>query len=109
MAETRKILGQLNPAATTLTALYTVPGATQVVESTLFVCNQGAAASTFRLSTSQNGAADDPKQYVYYDVAIAGNDTFARTVGVTLGAGDVVRVYAGNGNLSFNMYGVELT
>lgn len=109
MAETRKILGQVALAATTLTALYTVPASTQAVVSSIVVCNRGASATTFRVSLSVAGAADATNQYLYYDVALPANDTFVATIGVALGAADVVRGYAGNANVSMTVLGVELT
>lgn len=109
MAETRKVLAQSNPSATTLTDAYTVPGATQAVVSTISVVNRDATATTFRLSVAVGGAADNDKQYIAYDVPIAGNETFTFTIGITLGAADVIRVYATLATLSFNIFGVELT
>jgi hypothetical protein len=109
MAETRKILGQLNPSATTLTAAYTVPGGTQAVISTITITNTGSSTASFRVSVAVAGAADNAKQYIYYDVTMNGNDTFASTLGICLAPTDVVRVYASNGNLAFNIFGVELT
>lgn len=108
MAEARKVLGQSKPAATTLTALYTVPASTQVVGSSLVVCNQGAA-TTFRVSVAIAGAADTPAQYLAYDVAIGANITIVYTLGFTLGAADVVRVYNTLATVSFNLFGVEIT
>jgi hypothetical protein len=109
MAEVKKVLGQAAPAATTPTDLYTVPGATQVVSSSVVVCNRGSVQTTFRISVRVAGAGDATKQYLYYDVAIPGNDTFIATIGMTLGAADVVTVYGGNASLSFNLFGVEIT
>jgi hypothetical protein len=107
MATTAKILGQSKPSATTLTDTYTVPGATTATISTITVSNQSATATSFRISVAVAGAADTPKQYLYYDIAIAGNDTFATTIGITLGAADVVRTYNTLATLSFNIFGVE--
>lgn len=107
MAETRKVLGQSKPAATTLTAAYTVPGATQAVVSTITVANQGAATS-YRISIAIAGAADTPAQYIAYDIAIGATTTHTYTIGVTLGAGDVVRVYNTLASVSFNVFGVEI-
>src|SRR5512144_2906041 len=104
MAETRKILGQLNPGATSLTAVYTVPAATQSVVSSIMVCNKGATAATFRVSVAVAGAGDNAKQYLYYDLALDAYDTFAATLGVTLGATDVVRGYASSADLVFNVF-----
>lgn len=109
MAQTMKILGQSNPSATTLTDAYTVPASTSAVVSTITVCNRSSTATSFRISVAIAGAADDNKQYLYYDVAIAGNDTFAATMGITLATTDVVRVYATLATLSFVITGTEIT
>jgi len=109
MAEIHKVLGQVAPSATSLTALYTVPAATQTVASSVVVCNRGVVNTTFRISIAVSGASDAPLQYMYYDVPISKNNTFVATIGITLAATDVVRVYAGNANLSFTLLGVEAT
>lgn len=109
MAETRKILGQAALAATTLTDVYTVPGSTQAVVSSVVVCNRSGSATTFRLSLAVAGAADANKQYLYFDVALPANDTFVATIGIALGAADVVRAYTAGSSVSVNVLGVELT
>lgn len=109
MASTLKVLGQSKPSAATLTAAYTVPALTTATVSTITVCNQSASATTFRISVAVAGAADTAAQYLYYDVTISGNDTFATTIGISLGAGDVIRVYNTLATLSFNIFGVENT
>lgn len=109
MANVYKILGQLSPSATTETVLYTVPAATSTVCSSLSICNRGATQTTFRISVSQSGAATATKDYLYYDVTLAGNDTFIATIGVTLAATDVIRVYSGNSSLSFQVWGTQIT
>lgn len=109
MANTYKILGQISPSATTETALYTVPASKSTVCSSLSVCNRGSVQTTFRISLSQGGAATASKDYMYYDVTLAANDTFIATIGVTLATTDVIRVYAGNANLSFQVFGTEIS
>ena len=104
-----KVLGQSKPAATTLTAAYTVPALTSTVVSSLVVCNQSATATTFRIAIQPAGAAIEAKHYIYYDVIIAGNDTFIATIGLTLGATDVVSVYNDLATLSFNIFGEEVS
>ena len=109
MAVTQKVLGQNKPSAATLTDMYTVPALTQATCSTIIVTNQSAVATSFRISVAVAGLADTSKQYLYYDVAITGNDVFAATLGITLGAADVVRCYATLATLSFNLFGAETT
>lgn len=107
MATTYKTLGQSAPSATTETTLYTVPASTQAVCSSIVVCNRAATADVFRVSVAVGGGATANKDYLYYDLPIAGNDTFTATLGVALAATDKVKVYAGTGDLSFNLFGVE--
>ncbi len=109
MTDTVKVLGQVVPSATTLTALYTVPAATSAVVSSIVVCNQGATETTFRIAIAPAGAVDNPKHYTQYDCVIPGNETYISTSGFTLATTDVVRVYAGNASLSFNIFGVEVS
>lgn len=109
MAETFKVLAQVSPSATTLTDLYTVPGSTTATVSTLSVCNHNASQVTFRISVAVAGASDDTKQYLFRDYQLLGNDSMFATIGITLGAADVVRVYASSTNVSFNLFGVEVS
>lgn len=109
MADSLKVLGQAAPAATTETDLYTVPTSTSATGSSIVICNRGGTATTFRVSVSVAGAATATKDYLYFDVAMPANETFIATIGITVAATDKVRVYAGNANLSFSLFGVERT
>jgi hypothetical protein len=109
MAEVYKSLGQSAPSATTETTLYTVPGATSSTCSTIVVCNRGGSSTTFRISHAVGGGATATKDYIYYDILIPANDTFTATIGITMGTTDKIKVYAGNANLSFNLYGIEIS
>jgi len=104
-----KVLGQSNPAATTATTFYTVPAATQAIVSTLTVTNQTATAGTYRIAVRVAGATLAAAQYLAYDVSLPGNATDTLTLGVTLGATDVITVYASAATFSFNAFGSELS
>jgi hypothetical protein len=107
--DTLKILAQTSPIANTLTACYTVPAATSTVISSIIVCNTNSTAQTFRISLAIGGASDATSQYIYYDLPIAGNDTFVATMGVTLATTDVVRVQANSTLVNFVLTGDQLT
>jgi len=109
MASTPKILGQANPGAAVLTTIYTVPSATNVIVSTIFVANRSSVSTSFRIAIAISGAADSSEQYLYYNQGIPGEDTFTATVGVTLSANDRIRVYSTLATLSFNVVGTEIT
>ena len=109
MPSALKVLGQVLPAAGTLTALYTVPSKGQATCSTLAACNQGSAPTTIRVSVAIAGAADASAQYLFYDVPVAAKDTFSATIGITLAPTDAVRCRSANGQVSFHLFGEELS
>lgn len=87
------------------TLLYTVPGQTKQRIDEIIVCNRSASPSSFRVSISLLGAATATKDYLYFDLPILGNDTFACELGVWLDAADVIRVFASSANLTFTLIG----
>ena len=104
-----KVLGQVVPSAASLTTLYTVPALTTTICSSLVVSNSSATPTSFRVAVRPAGASIDPKHYIYYDVPIAGNDTFVATIGISLDTTDVISVYATLATLSFNLFGQQNT
>jgi len=108
MATTYKVLGQSNPSATTLTSLYTVPSATQAVVSSIVVANLTATAATFRIAVRPAGASIANSQYVGYDITVGASDSTVLTLGITLGATDVLSVYASTANITFSAFGSEI-
>ena len=108
MAEAQKILGQSAPAANTLTDCYTAPS--RAVVSSFTACNQSASSDALiRMSVARAGASDSVEQYIYYGLPLFSSDTFIATIGITLAAGDVVRVWSNTGLVSFSLFGVEVT
>ena len=104
-----KQLGKSTPAATTLTAVYTVPASTAAVLSAITVCNRSATATTFRLSHALAGAADANDQYFAYDTPIAGNSTAQFMLGIAMAATDVLRAYVGAATVTILVWGEERT
>lgn len=109
MATTYKVLGQSAPSATTLTTLYTVPSSTQTVSSTITVCNRSAVTVTYRIAVRPSGAAVANQHYIVYDAALSANSTDTISIGMTLATTDVVSIYASTADLSFTLFGSELT
>lgn len=108
MANSYKVLGQSAPSATTNTTLYTVPSSTSAVASTLAVCNR-STSTNFRVAIRPAGATLANQHYIVYDNYVNQYDTVFLTLGVTLETTDVVTVYAGTANLSFSLFGTEIT
>jgi len=109
MARSYKVLGQNNPTAATATTLYTVPGATQTVLSTISVCNFANTAATYRIAIRPTGEALVNKHYVAYDSAVPANDTAVLTLGLTMNTTDILTVYASTASVSFGVFGSEIS
>ncbi|HSG32207.1 MAG TPA: hypothetical protein VLB82_11765, partial [Thermodesulfobacteriota bacterium] len=106
---TLKVLGQVDPSATTTTTLYTVPDKTMTTISSIVAANRTGSAITFRLSVHVAGAGADDKQYLYYDKSVAANDSLTIVIGITLNQTDVLKVYTSAVDMSFNVFGCETT
>ena len=108
MATTYKVLAQSAPSATTATDIYTVPGSTQSIISSIVVANRSASAVTYRIAVRPNGATLANQHYVAYDVTVGASDSTTITLGITMDAADVLTVYASTADLSFNVFGSEI-
>lgn len=108
MPTTYKVLAQAAPSATTETTLYTA--AAPAVISTISVCNQAGTAGTYRIAVRPSAdASTTQKHWVVYGATVPANDSIMLTVGITLAASDVVRVYASSGDMSFSAFGSEIS
>lgn len=105
---TYKVLAQSAPSATTNTDVYTVPASTQAVISTIVICNRSASSATYRIAVRPAGAAIANQHYIAYDVALAASDSTTLTLGITLGATDVLTVYMSTANQSVSVFGSQI-
>lgn len=108
MPSAYKVLGQLSPGSNADFNLYTVPAATSAVVSTLAICNR-SNTTQFRVAVRPGGATIANTHYLVFDQYIDQLDTLFLTLGITLAATDVVTVSANSTNLTFSMFGTEIT
>ncbi len=104
---TYAVLGQV-VGTPSLQDLYTAGASEQTVISTITIANRGTAADTYRIAVRPDGESIANKHYLAYDASVPGNDTIALTLGVTLNGNDVLSVYSGTTNVSFNAFGAEI-
>lgn len=111
MALAHKVLGQVSPAATTLTDLYTVPSAagTQAIVTNITVTNTTSGNIYFRIAVRPNGEALATKHYVVYDSGLTANSFAHFTMPITVDASDVISVYATATGLAFSAFGSEIS
>lgn len=106
-----KILGRKQAAATTEEALYTVPGATEAVVSTITVANLTAVDKTFRIAVKPtSGTSLALEHYIAYDITVGASDTTALTLGLSLATGNSISVYASAAtSVVFTAFGTEIS
>lgn len=110
MPTTYKVLGQSAPANTSEATLYTVPAATQTVVSSIVVSNITAAVATATVNICVNGAASSNANTLLKTVSLNPNSVESFTLGITLGAADVIRVTSGTANaITFQAFGSEIS
>ena len=100
------VLAQLDAAATTEETLYTVPTGKESLGK-LSVCNRSASAATYRVRIKVANAADNDKQWRYYDQSVAANTTADAMDGDLLGPGDVLKTYSSTSDMTFMWIGTE--
>jgi hypothetical protein len=108
MATRYKVLGQVAPAATTATTLYTVPSLKEAVVSTIVIANRAATDATFRLAVRPAGATLANLHYIAFDVTVPRSDSTTLTLGLTLATTDIITVYGSSADLTFSVFGSEM-
>jgi hypothetical protein len=100
-------LGTSDLAATTYTALYTVPSNTFSVV-TVNILNRTATATTVRIAVTTTAAPSAPNnaEFIEYDVSVSGNGVLERT-GIVLDEGKIISIYANQTGISAVCYGIE--
>jgi hypothetical protein len=114
MATAYKILGQVDTAtlgATTEGTLYTSTGVETIVSS-LVIANQAGSSATYRIAVQPSADASSnatAKHWIVYGATVAASDSVILTVGLTLAAGDRIRVYGSSATMSFSAYGSQIS
>lgn len=110
MAQAYKYAQVQGTASTgTYATLYTTPAATQAVISSLVITNQASSDVTVRIGLDTTAGTPGASEWLVYDAVIAGNDTVALTLGVTLDAEKFVRVSSSADTCNFSAFLSEIS
>lgn len=112
MAQSFKILGQLNPSANGQANVYIVPSTTEAVISTITVCNQSSTNNSFSLIMMPSNEFADPanaKNFVVRGAVVPAADTLVLTMGLTANSGTILACNTNSNNMSFSVFGSEVT
>lgn len=90
--------------------IYTCPASTAAVVSTINICNTSSTAATFTIGISTASATYQAAGYLFYQVSLAGNDSFTATIGATLDATNCYLVASSSAStVSFSVFGSEIS
>ena len=100
------ILGQSAPLASTLTSVYTVPGAgTSRAVFNVSMVNTSGNPIAVRLAIA-SAATPTLSEYIEYDTVLPGNGVLERG-GIVAQTGEIVVVFTSAATLSVSVYGYE--
>lgn len=88
--------------------IYTVPSAKAAVVSSIVVANPSITATSFRIAVVPSGETLALKHWNFFDIPLSANASTAITLGLTLRAGDKIKVSSDTSNTQFSVYGSEL-
>ena len=93
----------------TYATLYETPAATQAVISSIVVTNQSSSSVTVRIGMDTTAGTPGASERLVYDAVVAGNDTIALTLGVTMPAANFIRVSSSANTCNFSAFLSEIT
>ena len=93
----------------TYATLYTTPASTEAVISSLVICNQSSSAITVRVGLDTAAGTPGADECLVYDASVAGNDTVALTLGITMDASKYLRVSSSANTISFSAFLSEIS
>jgi hypothetical protein len=87
---------------------YTVPSAKAAVVSSIVVANPTTSATSYRIAVVPSGETLALKHWNFFDIPLGATSSTAITLGLTLRAGDKIKVSSDTSNTQFSVYGSEL-
>ena len=96
-------------AVGTYATLYTTPSATEAVISSLVITNQASSDVTVRIGLDTTAGTPGASEWLVYDAVVAGNDTVALTLGVTMPASNFIRVSSSANTCNFTAFLSEIS
>lgn len=110
MAATYKNARVQGTASTsTYATLYTVPATKSAVISTISIANQGVSSVSYRIGITDSDTDPTFTDWIVYDSAVSGNDTTFVTVGLTLTAGQYLKISSSANTTTFMCFISEIS
>lgn len=93
----------------TYATLYTTPASTEAVISSIVITNQASSDVTVRVGLDTTAGTPGADEWLVYDAVVAGNDTVALTLGITLPASRYIRVGSSASTCNFTAFVSEIS
>jgi len=93
----------------TYATLYTTPASTEAVISSVVITNQSSSAVTIRICLDTTAGTPGSDEWLVYDASVAGNDTVALTLGITMDASKYLRVSSSADTCNFSAFLSEIS
>ena len=112
MANTYKVLGQLNPTANTQSNVYVVPANTQAAINSITIANQSTSTASYSIIVMPSNlysSSAPANTFIIRGGVIPAADAATLTLSLGLPAGAIIAANTNSGSLSFSAFGVEIT
>lgn len=93
----------------TYSTLYTTPASTEAIVSSLVITNQASSQVTVRIGLMASAGTPGASEWLVYDAVVAGNDTVALTLGITMSATRFLRISSSANTCNFTAFYSEVT
>ena len=107
MAAIYKVLGTQVAPGQTVTDLYTTTAGYAGIVSTLAITNTTGTSGTYRIAVVPSGQTLGTQHYIAYEQIINGYESVYLTLGISMAAGDKIKVFAQPG-IAFTAFGTEV-
>jgi hypothetical protein len=93
----------------TYATLYSTSASVSAVISSLVICNQASSDVTTRIGLTTSAGTPTAAQFLVYDAVVAGNDTVALTLGITMDVSKFLRISSSASACNFTAFVSEIT
>lgn len=109
MANTYKILGQINPSGNTITNVYVTGASASAIVSSLTITNLSDSNTSYSLLVRPINETLSDKHYIIRGGIIPGREQITITSAATMNSNAILAANTGSSDISFQAFGVEIT
>ena len=108
MAQTYKVLGQINPSPNTITNVYVTGASASAIVSAITITNQSDSNTSYSLIVRSINETFDNKHFIIRAGISPAREQITITSAVTMNSDVILAANTHSSNLSIHAYGVEI-